>query len=106
MRPPSFSPAQRLRALLFLRKTFGESCEVNFDFLDLVSFDPEELGAAKFAAVVTGAFIANKGFVAFFEELLDLKRADVLAVRPAPLEIRSLIDVIIERAGESEVVTQ
>jgi hypothetical protein len=85
---------------------FGYSSEVNFDFLDLVSFDREELGASPFAAVVSSALVANEGFVAVFEELLDLKRFDVLAVWPAPFEIRRSIDVIVKRAREPEVDTQ
>jgi hypothetical protein len=84
----------------------GQSREVHFYFLDLVSFDPEELGAAPFAAVVSGPLVANEGFVAFFEKLVDLKRFNVLAVRPAPLEIGRPIDVIVERTGEGEVVAQ
>src|SRR6267378_5624536 len=91
---------------LLLQKVFRQSREVNLNFLDLVSFDREELGAAPFAAVVSSPFITNERFIAFFEELVDLKRFDVLAIRPAPLEIGGPINVIVERTGEGEVVAQ
>jgi hypothetical protein len=91
---------------LFLQNHIGQSCKVNLNRFDLISFDPEKFHAAEFAVVVSRAFVTNESFVALFKKPLNLKGSDILAVRPASVEIGGLIDVIVERTGESEIVAQ
>jgi hypothetical protein len=92
--------------ILFSHDSFRKRAEIGLYFLDLVALDSQVLDIPKFGAGYPFTFIANKSFTPFFKELLDVKDTDCLTIRPTPLKISSLTNVIIEWTAKSEVITQ
>jgi hypothetical protein len=94
------------RHISLSQDSFRKRAEIDFNFLDLVALDYQVLGIPKFGAGYPLTFITNKSFIPFFKELLDVKDADCLTIRPTPLKISRSTNVIIERTAKSEVVAQ
>jgi hypothetical protein len=63
--------------------------KVELDFLYLVSFDSQEFRVPGAAAIFGLADVENKGFVAFFKQLLNAIDWGFLGVQPAPFEMVS-----------------
>jgi hypothetical protein len=92
--------------ILLSHDGFRKRAEIDLNFFDLVALDSQVLGIPKFGAGYPFTFVTNKSFIPFFKELLDVKDADCLTIRPTPLKISPLTNVIIEWTAKSEVITQ
>jgi hypothetical protein len=65
------------------RYVFRGRTKVHLHVDDLAVLDPKEFGIAKRLAIHRLARITHERFVAFAEQLLDLKELDLLVERPA-----------------------
>src|ERR1019366_10760973 len=78
--------------------------EINIDAFDPVAFEAEKLGISKALAAFGHAFVGHKGLIAFDEDFFQLMPLDPVAATPAVREIGRLVDLVIIRTGEAEIV--
>ncbi|APG08684.1 hypothetical protein BKD09_10110 [Bradyrhizobium japonicum] len=82
------------------------SAEIDVDAADLATGKGEELRVAKASAICPQTEIGDEGLVAPDENPLDVVPRDPAGVLPAALEIGRLVEVVVERTGEAEIVGQ
>jgi hypothetical protein len=80
--------------------------EIHVDVFDPVTFKRKKFGVAKILAVLGHALVGNKGLIALDEDPFEFMPFDPFGVAPAPLEIRRLVDLIVIRTGEAEILCQ
>src|SRR6266498_2604631 len=80
--------------------------EVDLDPADPVPVEPEHLRVPEPASVPLRALVRHDDLVARLDHPLHVEGLDLLAVRPAPLEVRVLVDSDVGRAVEDELVVQ
>src|ERR1700722_15712833 len=78
--------------------------EIDVDALDLVVRKNEELGIAEIFSALGQAIVGHKRYIALDEDSFDLVALDPVRVAPAALEVSDLVDPVIIRAGEAEIV--
>ena len=82
------------------------SAEIYIDATDPVAIKREELRVAEFRAFIGEASVSDERLVSLLENPLNEVRQDALAVGPAPFEIGGLVDLVVIRARECEILGQ
>src|SRR5947207_2071865 len=80
--------------------------EIHIDALDLVALEAEEFGIAKTLAALGHASISHKCLIAFDENSFELMPFNPVGYPPAAHKIRGLVDLVVIRAGEMEIVSE
>src|ERR1700730_13792988 len=80
--------------------------EIDVDAFDLVAFKDEDLGIPEMPSVFGQAFVGHKGLIAVDKNSFDFMSLDPVAVAPAPREIRRVVDRVVIRAGEAEIISE
>ena len=78
--------------------------EINVDTPDPVAFEGEELGIAKALSTLGDTAVGHEGGLAFDHDGFESLKLDPVGDPPATLEIRRLVDFVVIRTGEAEIV--
>ena len=77
--------------------------EINLHFADLSVLGAKELGVAERRSIYRLKLVENEDLIALLKEFLNADRLGLLVVRPASLEIRRAVDVVVPWACKSKV---
>jgi hypothetical protein len=80
--------------------------EIDIEAFDLVAFEPDEFGVAKTLAVAGDTSVGHESVVTPHEDSFELMPLDPVAAAPASGEIFGLVDRIVIRTGEAEMLRQ
>src|SRR6266849_9758691 len=80
--------------------------EIDIDAFDLVALEAEEFGIAKILAAFGHTSIGHNGLITFDENSFELMPFNPVGDPPAAHKISGLVDLVVIRAGEMEVVSE
>jgi hypothetical protein len=86
------------------RAIFVCRAEIGIDPADPVAFEGEKLRIPEILAAFGYAPIGHKHLIAFRGDFLEFVALDPAAVAPAALEIGRLVDFVVIRTREAEIV--
>ena len=104
-------PGQRdIPVKIYLLPLFDEhtvlvgGAEIDVDPADFVTREGKEFGVAEALATSRHAFVSHKSLIALDEDFFELMALDPVAVLPTALKIGRLVDLVVIRAREGEIV--
>src|SRR6185312_13496250 len=94
----------RLLRLFYKHSILISRAEIDIDALDLVALEPDELGVAKTLAILGDTSVGHESLVTLHEDSFEFMPLDPVAAAPASDEVFGLVDRIVVRAGEVEML--
>jgi hypothetical protein len=78
--------------------------EIDFSFHDFSIANCQDFAVAEVLAASASAFVGHEHVIAIWHNVDEVEPGDCRIIRPAACEISCPVDVVIEGAGEMEII--